>query len=364
MKSLLDFFKKGFESILPQNTFSVALASLADYGNSAFKIFSNLKQKTDEYNKIIFSPDANAAEVLQAAGEKKLAQQDAIRQAEIEATQTAQNIVNQIYADGSAQRQQQLQDDLSALQAERSKELENTNLTKQQQAAINKRFDQKEKQTKLAAWKADQEAKKETAIINGLLAITRTYAEYGFTPPALIAIAAQVAATGVIVAEISSQKPPKFRHGQVDIQPAEYKSYTGQVAIKGPGTKTSDSIPALISAGETVIAANPTAKWKEALTAINNDHFEDYLSQKFKRFVFPHIPDDIVIPSGKSHDIDYDRLALAVAKQTAKEMKGIIPVLYKFQIQWMKTDYILLCKRETQPLNGRIKDFQWINYEF
>lgn len=304
MQGLIDFFQKGFQSFLPQDAFSVGLTSLQNFGTQAFAIFSKLKVQVADYNRIINDPDSSSGDKLLATVQKKIAQHQAIQAAEIAATQAAQDTINQIYADSAAQRQQQLQDQLAAFETERQAELDNQNLSKQQQANINERFDQKEKQAKIAAFKADQNAKKQQAIIDGLLAIAQTFARFGF-PAGIPFAAAQAAATAVIVGKIASTPVPKFKHGVID--------------LKGPGTTTSDSIHAMLSKGESVIPAEPTSKWKDALVSIKDDKFEDYLHQKFKGFVFPELPGD-VLPIN-NNGIDYDRLATAVATK----MKGVIP---------------------------------------
>ena len=51
---------------------------------------------------------------------------------------------------------------------------------------------------------------------------------------------------------------------------AGVKLKDGAVDIDGPGSTTSDSIPALLSRGESVINAESTAKYKPLLTAIND----------------------------------------------------------------------------------------------
>jgi hypothetical protein len=218
-----------------------------------------------------------------------------------------QQIVNQIFADSAAARQQALADTIASLEDAKAKELNNKNLTEQQKADIEKKYKEKERQEKIKAFNADKEAKKEQAVINGLLAITNVWASNAGNPIlAAILTALTIANTAIQVSKINSTQPPKFRHGQVDIQ--------------GPGTTTSDSIPALISKGESVIKADATAKWKDALIAINNDAFEPYLFDLFKDFVFPKVPDNIQ-PLSAAPAIDYDKLAMAVANK----MAGIIP---------------------------------------
>ncbi|HZI24553.1 MAG TPA: tape measure protein [Chryseolinea sp.] len=49
----------------------------------------------------------------------------------------------------------------------------------------------------------------------------------------------------------------------------------GEVGINGPGTKTSDSIPAMLSVGESVINADATSKSSRLLEAINDRRIDD-----------------------------------------------------------------------------------------
>jgi hypothetical protein len=50
-------------------------------------------------------------------------------------------------------------------------------------------------------------------LINGALAITKTYAAYGFTPAGIAAMALQAIATGLQIAAIKKEKPPAFKAG-------------------------------------------------------------------------------------------------------------------------------------------------------
>ncbi len=87
---------------------------------------------------------------------------------------------------------------------------------------------------------ADQKAAKQKALINGAAAIVKTFAEYGFTPAAIIANVALAAATASQIA-IIERNQPRFKDGVLD--------------LKGPGTSTSDSISARLSKHETVMPA-------------------------------------------------------------------------------------------------------------
>lgn len=93
------------------------------------------------------------------------------------------------------------------------------------------------------------------ASINGALAITKTIAELGgvgaITPAGAAIIAATSLSTAAQIALIESQE---FASGGL---------------VRGPGTGTSDSIPARLSNGESVINARSTAMFAPILSAIN-----------------------------------------------------------------------------------------------
>ena len=56
--------------------------------------------------------------------------------------------------------------------------------------------------------------------------------------------------------------------------------------LQGPGTGTSDSIPALLSAGESVMTANETGKHHDLLMAIRKKSFDDYINE---RYILPEL---------------------------------------------------------------------------
>ena len=75
----------------------------------------------------------------------------------------------------------------------------------------------------------------------------------------------------------------------------------------------------LISNRESIINAKATAKWKDALEAINNDQFENFIMSKFGNFAIPQMPE--FVSTSTAAEIDYEKLAIAVASK----MQGIIP---------------------------------------
>lgn len=91
--------------------------------------------------------------------------------------------------------------------------------------------------------------------IDTAVAIIKTFAEFGY--PAGIIPAALMGGIGIAQAAIVR----KYKKGEVNID--------------GPGTSTSDSIPAMISRGESVINADATSKSSRLLEAINDRKIDD-----------------------------------------------------------------------------------------
>jgi hypothetical protein len=86
---------------------------------------------------------------------------------------------------------------------------------------------------------AEQKAARQSALINGAAAIVKTFATVGWPAGAVLAVA-QAAATASQIAIIERQQP-RFAKGVIN--------------LKGPGTGTSDSIPARLSKGESVMTS-------------------------------------------------------------------------------------------------------------
>jgi len=280
IQATFSMFQEGLAATMETSGLTTALTELQNFGTAAQDIFEKIKLGTINTTEGIKQISGLAIGAMQA-------------------------ITNQSFADAAASRQQALADTLSALDDQKNKELENKALTEDQKAAIDKKYREKERQEKIRAFIADKEAKKEQAIINGLLAVTNALATAPTIIAGLILAAVVAASTAIQVNKINNTKVPKFRHGKVD--------------IKGPGTNTSDSIPAMISRGESVINADATSKWKDALKAINNNKFESYLHDKMLGFAFPHVGEHVKPSSGNS--IDYEKLSTMIADK----MKGVIP---------------------------------------
>ena len=103
------------------------------------------------------------------------------------------------------------------------------------------------------------------AIINTALAVTSALTAGPIVGPILAALAGILGAAQI--AFITSQQPPQFAKGVVDLQ--------------GEGTATSDSIHAKLSKGESVITAKETNKHKGLLEAMNKGLAEKYILSNY-----------------------------------------------------------------------------------
>ena len=133
-------------------------------------------------------------------------------------------------------------------------------------------------------------------------------------PMASISRAVQIGttiATGIkSVAEINGAK---FAKGIIDID--------------GPGTSTSDSIPSLLSKGESVIKADSTAKYKDLLYAINNDTLaKDYAVPYASNF--SNSTYQSTYSYSNNQQMDVDLLAFKIGTNVAEANKNLpTPVL-------------------------------------
>jgi hypothetical protein len=213
----------------------------------------------------------------------------------------AKQVSDAIFENQKQKRDNELKSQLDNLNEQKDAELLNTTLTASQKNAIEKKYRIEEAQAKEKAWKADQKAKAEQAIINGLLAFTA--ALISSPPPAnYINAAIALASAGVQAGIILSKTPPKFAKGVV--------------ALDGPGTDTSDSIAAYLSKGESVITARATKQYAPLLEAMNAGTFSEYMP-------IPQMPDvshqlAAVMSSSSAmgtEKIDYEKLGAAFARK-------------------------------------------------
>lgn len=128
-----------------------------------------------------------------------------------------------------------------------------------QKGRIRLKAQKEEDKLRREAFEADKRAKRSQALINGAVGITNAFATLPY-PAAIVASALIAASTIAQVAAINKEKP-RFAKGKVNIQ--------------GTGTKTSDSIEAKISRGESVINASATERSAKLLEGINSGRIDD-----------------------------------------------------------------------------------------
>lgn len=134
-------------------------------------------------------------------------------------------------------------------------------------AAINKKFNQQQYEAEKEAFETNKALNIVNTIISTAAAIVAQLANP--TPYVGIALAAVAAATGAAqIAVIASQQPPP---------PPKFA--TGVIGLDGAGTETSDSIPAYLSKGESVITAKATRRYHRELAQMelsvgNNPNYQ------------------------------------------------------------------------------------------
>jgi hypothetical protein len=286
--------QKGLDAVLNTSAIKTAL-------NEFQNVFATITESVGKLKAILDDPNISPAEKTQA-------RLTAFKEEAAAVIQATQAVVNQIFADSAAARQQALNDQLALLEEQKQKELDNKNLTEQQKADIEEKYKQRERQEKIKAFNADKEAKKTQAVINGLLGITNAFA----TAPTIIAgviLAALVAAsTAIQVAKISSTPVPRFKYGK------QKGGYEG-LGIVDDGGKFE---PIWRKDGSIEIA---TGSPKDRLTYLHRDDMVfPSMEAMYKHFSFPQVP-EFVHPTATNQSIDYDKLAEAVANK----MAGIIP---------------------------------------
>lgn len=220
---------------------------------------------------------------IKLSEEKDLAIKDA-------SIQIAQITADAIFQITNANRNASFNADIQKLEAQKARELKNKELTDAQKERIEARYQRQIAAIKTKQAQADKAAAISQAIINGALAITKLWVNPGF-PAAIPMVAVVAATTAAQIAVISAQKIPKFAKG------TEY--------VKGGGTETSDSVPAMLSKGERVI----DAKTNKLLKGIPNKMIPELL-----------MPSSTVIKDG----MDYDRLAKSFSKELANNPQLLV----------------------------------------
>jgi hypothetical protein len=153
---------------------------------------------------------------------------------------------------------------IKGLERDKEKELSNKSLTATQRKAIEDKYQKKENQEKVKAFKAEQKASVLQAVVNGALAITKATSQTGILAP--FVIPGIIASTALQVATIVAQKPPAYAKGGHFVS-------DGRGAVL-PGYSLTDNTNAYLRSGEAVVVSeamrNPWAR--NLVSAINVAH--------------------------------------------------------------------------------------------
>lgn len=176
--------------------------------------------------------------------------------AEVEMVQTVSDTIFQI---GEQRRQAELNAELDKLDKAKERELSNDKLTIDQRNAIEEKYRKKELAAKNAALDKKKKADTIQAIINGALAITKTFAEWGW-PFGIPMAAAQAVATAAQVALIQKQEIPQYASGKYDIMGQSDGKLYKNVPFTGAARTGIYKSPALISeqGAELIVDAKTT----------------------------------------------------------------------------------------------------------
>jgi hypothetical protein len=113
----------------------------------------------------------------------------------------------------------------------------------------------------------NKQTQKIEVLINTASAIARAFSDLGPVGGAIAAFALGAMSIKQISLIDSAQFPQAFKDGVID--------------LKGPGSETSDSIPARLSRGESVMTAEETKRYKPVLQAIRDGEFEAFVAKKY-----------------------------------------------------------------------------------
>ncbi len=141
------------------------------------------------------------------------------------------------------------------LERAKTTELNNQALTKTQVAIINEKYRKQEGAAKVKEFRDTQKIDIAKTVMAGARAVVED-----LTSPWKIPF--DIATTAAEIAVIATQQPPAYAKGTGPV-------HVGSGKVRGPGTGTSDSIPARLSNGESVINAKSTSMFAGLLSAIN-----------------------------------------------------------------------------------------------
>lgn len=216
-------------------------------------------------------------------------QQELEKEAYKEAANTLLNSFIEVTEALNQKEQARIQQQLEDLNNYYTTDIEAARANAELKYVSKKELDKKERELKRQAAEAEQDAAVFQATLNGLIAITKTFASYGFTPAGLIAVAAQGIATGIQINAIKSSPLPAYWKGK---KPQEGKG-SGQFSKVGE--------------------YGPEVMWIPDNAAIVPAHASRDMASTIQHLASIGVPVGISRNSKGGIDIDYNKLGKAVA---------------------------------------------------
>jgi len=223
---------------------------------------------TDKYNYEIVLANGNAEKIKELEIKKQEALTSVTQQYEQQrkefALNTAQQVADRAFSIIGNNIKASSDAKIKGLEKDKDGELSNKNLTETQRKVIEDKYQKKENQEKVKAFKAEQRMSVLQAVVNGALAITKVTAQSGIFAP--FVIPGIIASTALQIATIVAQKPPAFAKGGRFVS-------DGRGALL-PGYSRTDNTNAFLRSGEAVVVSeamrNPWAR--NLVSAINVAH--------------------------------------------------------------------------------------------
>lgn len=249
---LLKSIKRGGNDIAQtiSETFDQVWDSTTGKHNEAYKKINNT---LDKHVKHFEDAEKKKAE----AAKKRLEQQKKDEEAAAEySKQTQIDAMNAIFD----ARQDSVDREMEYNEAKRNRELENAGENEEAKAEINRKYDAKQRALQNKQMQIQQQQAIFQLATSEGPAIAKTISTLGF-PAAIPFVAALAFLFTSMINKTKSAQVPKFKDGVFDLD--------------GPGTTTSDSIDARLSVHESVVSAERSGKFGDALKPmIENEFFE------------------------------------------------------------------------------------------
>lgn len=240
----------------------------------------------------IAKPEVDAQKLITDALSERYLQEEALRQANLDAEKLSiqqkidmySRIISDILSFASQitgliqqTQQQQFDEDLRRLKAEKDAKLSNTKLTAKEREQIEKQYAEKERQLQRENWEKAKQVQIANAIIQTAQAVLAAYSSGLAVPFAGPAVGAAYAAVAAAIGA-----------AQIGIIAAQQNPYFEGTAFveRGSNPRGRDTIPARLNEGEAVIPTDANLKYPGMAQAWIDGRLDDYI---MKQFVAPKL---------------------------------------------------------------------------